>query len=226
MSLFDTLIGKIAPYDCLACGAEGHLLCTACTNRLAVIPERCYRCQEISKNSLTCVNCRQASQLYRVQVATAYSGSAKALIWQLKLAGARATARIMANRMAMLVKDSTSGTVIMPVPTATSRVRQRGYDQAKLLARELARQTRLPYLDCLARHGQAHQHGLSRQQRLTQLASAFRVRRPQTVQAADVLLVDDVVTTGATLEAAAATLKTAGATQISAVVFARPQTIK
>ncbi len=223
MSLFDALIGKIAPHDCLACGAEGHLLCVACTSCLAVIPGRCYKCEKVSQDGLTCADCCPASPLCQVQVATAYDGSAKALIWQLKLAGARAAARIMAGRMAIMVKCDTATTIIIPVPTATGRVRQRGYDQAKLLARELAKQKRLPYLDCLARHGQAHQHGLSRQDRLIQLTVAFRVRRPKAVLDSNILLVDDVVTTGATLEAAAATLKTAGAARISAVAFARPE---
>lgn len=223
MSFLDRLIGKIAPHNCLACGAEGYLLCAACTDRLAAVPGHCYRCEKLSPGGLTCETCRPASRLYRVQVATAYDGSAKALIWQLKLAGARAAVRIMARRMAALVKYDATTPVVIPVPTATSRVRQRGYDQAELLARELARQTRLPYLDCLARHGQAHQHGVPRQQRLTQLGSAFRVVRPKAVRGANILLVDDVITTGATLEAAAATLKAAGAARIDAVVFARPE---
>lgn len=222
MSLFDALIGKIAPHDCLACGTEGYLLCVACTDRLAVIPGRCYKCEKLSLDGLTCANCRPTSPLCQVQVATAYDGSAKALIWQLKLAGARAATRIMAGRMAIMVRCD-AATTIIPAPTATGRVRQRGYDQAILLARELARQTRLPYLDCLARHGQTHQHGLSRQQRAAQLSAAFRVRRPKAVRGANILLVDDVVTTGATLEAAAATLKAAGAAQVNAIAFARPE---
>jgi ComF family protein len=114
--------------------------------------------------------------------------------------------------------------VIVPVPTATSRVRQRGYDQAKLLARALSRQARLPYLDCLARTGQAHQHGASRSQRLRQLTAAFRVRRQRAVRGSHIVLIDDVVTTGATLEAAAAVLHAAGATRVEAVVFCTAST--
>jgi ComF family protein len=222
MSLIDTLIAKIAPHDCLACGAEGHLLCAACADRLPPAAARCYRCRQTSLNSLTCTNCRPPSQLHRLPVATIYDSHAKALIWQLKLAGTRAAVRIMAARMAPLVKADTTNLLIVPVPTATSRARQRGYDQAKLLARELAWQARLPYRDCLARHGQTHQHGLSRQERLGQLSAAFRVKRPESIKGANILLVDDVVTTGATLEAAANSLQAAGATRIEAVVFARP----
>ncbi|HTB48574.1 MAG TPA: phosphoribosyltransferase family protein [Verrucomicrobiae bacterium] len=158
----------------------------------------------------------------RVQVGTIYEGAAKDLIWQLKLAGAQAAARTMATRLAPLVVSAPTDVLLIPVPTATSRVRQRGYDQAKLLARELARQTKLLYGDYLARHGQAHQHATSRQERLTQLIHAFRVKRPSLTRGAHIMLVDDVITTGATLEAAATTLRAAGAHRVEAIVFAQP----
>jgi len=221
MSLFDTLISKIAPYDCLACGTEGQLLCAGCAGQLNTIAERCYRCRESSPAWLTCAACRSASRLTSVKAGTAYTGSAKKLIWKLKLSGTRAAARIMAAHLAPMVKGD-AVTIIIPVPTATSRARRRGYDQAKLLARELARQTRLPYRDCLARLGQTHQHGLTRRERLTQLSAAFRVTKPQAVKGRHVVLVDDVVTTGSTLEAAAAVIRAAGAARVDAVVFAQP----
>ncbi|HVA11400.1 MAG TPA: phosphoribosyltransferase family protein [Candidatus Dormibacteraeota bacterium] len=156
-----------------------------------------------------------------MKAATVYDGISKNLIWKLKLAGARAAAHIMAERLAPLVERTTE-TIIVPVPTATGRARQRGYDQARLLARELARGARLPYRDCLARHGQTHQHGLPRRERLAQLAGTFRVTRRQAVPGAHIILVDDVVTTGATLEAAAAVLRAGGAARIDAVTFAQP----
>jgi ComF family protein len=224
MSFLDLLISKIAPHECVGCGIEGYLLCVACGSQLVPLPEHCYRCLKGSQDYLTCVGCLPASQLHRVRVAAVYKGSAKQLIWRLKLAGARAAAHTMVKHMAFMIKQDVQRPLIIPVPTATSRARQRGYDQAKLLARELARQTRLPYLDCMSRTGQTHQHGLPRHTRLAQLNAAFRVRRPKAIAGADILLVDDVLTTGATLEAAAATLRAAGANRIEAVVFARPQT--
>jgi ComF family protein len=223
MSILDTFIGVVAPHDCLACGREGNLLCSPCSGTLQALPEQCYRCQTIMNKSLTCPACRQTSSLHSVQVAAVYGAVAKSLIWKLKLAGAQAAARIMAQRMVGLL-PATPGAIIVPVPTATSRIRQRGYDQATLLARELSRQTRLPYYRCLARSGQTHQHGLRRQERLGQLTTAFRVNKPVQVRRSHIILVDDVTTTGATLEAAAAVLRSAGAARIEAVVFAQPQT--
>lgn len=221
MSLFDRFIGVLAPHDCLGCGDEGELLCASCSTKLVVVPERCYRCRKFSSAGRTCGACRRISRLEHVHVALVYDGLAKDLVWHLKFKGAVAAAKTITQYTAPLMPKS-AGARIVPVPTATGRVRRRGYDQAKLLARELARQSRLPYVDCLARSGQAHQVGASRQERLRQLREAFRVSRPATVRGRHVILVDDVVTTGATLEAAATALKSAGARHIEAVVFAQP----
>jgi ComF family protein len=111
--------------------------------------------------------------------------------------------------------------VLVPVPTATSRVRQRGYDQAELLCRELASLTRLPYRTALARHGQSRQVGTNRTERRAHLEGALRVRHPETIQGKHVVLVDDVLTTGATIEAAAKVIRRAGAKRVDAIVFAQ-----
>jgi ComF family protein len=152
---------------------------------------------------------------------TSYAGVAKELVSGLKFSGTRTAANVMAACMLPLLPADTSGVMIVPVPTAASRVRGRGYDQAKLLARELSRQTRLPYLDCLARDGHTRQVGTSRRQRQRQLQGAFRVKRPVETRGADIMLVDDVSTTGATLESAAVALGAEEAGRISAVVFAQ-----
>ncbi len=220
MSLIDQLIGVMAPHNCLGCDAEGDLICSACLRGLPAVPERCYRCRRASAGGLTCLACRQTSQLIRVRVGTTYEKVAKDLIWKLKLAGTQVAAQRMATRLRNLVSDQSA--IIVPVPTATSRSRQRGYDQAKLLARALSRQTGMVYMDTLARLTQSHQHGLPRAQRLTQLTNAFRVTRPASLRSAHIILVDDVITTGATLEAAAAILRKAGAGVVEALVFAQP----
>jgi ComF family protein len=111
-------------------------------------------------------------------------------------------------------------TLLVPVPTATQRARQRGYDQADLLARELSEILGLPHQYLLSRLGQARQVGTGRKQRAAQLAKAFRVKGRVPINS-HIMLVDDVVTTGATLEAAATILKKAGAKRVDAVIFAQ-----
>jgi len=222
MSIFDHIISLAAPYECLGCERQGSLLCVACGHRLPKMNERCYSCRKPTFSAATCLACRSTSNLERVHVATVYEDIAKDLVWKLKFDGAQAAAGIMAANMKFLLKNGRSAReiVLVPVPTATSRVRQRGYDQADLLARALSRELGLPRLKCLARLGQTHQIGAGRRQRLQQLTSAFVVKK--SVFDTHIVLVDDVVTTGATLEAAAQVLKNAGAQHISALVFASP----
>lgn len=206
VSLLDTILAVLAPHDCLACQVEGALLCNACLDSLPPAPPK-----QLSSPDLEVV-----------QSATIYRGVAKDLIWKLKSSGAQAAAKIMAGCMLDLIPAS-KNIVIVPIPTASSRVRQRGYDQAKLLAKELSKQSRLPYINCLSRRGQAHQVGAGREQRTRQLQNAFRVKSPLLIKNAHIILVDDVVTTGATLEIVARILKLSGATTIEAITFAQPQ---
>jgi ComF family protein len=154
-----------------------------------------------------------------VTASTLYKGVAKQLIWKLKSNGAQSAAKVMAKRMAKIVQYNPDA-ILVSVPTATSRVRQRGYDQSYLLARALARQAGLPWLKCLVRMGQAHQVGSSRAQRKQQLKDAFRVTQKRFIKDAHLILVDDVVTTGSTLEAAAKILKQNGAVRVDAITFA------
>lgn len=216
----DRILSYVAPHECLGCQAEGSLLCTGCRLMLPTVPPRCYRCHALSAGYRTCEACRRSSALYAVAARTVHQGAAKQLVWKLKFEGAQAAAKDMAALLAPLL-DTESRLLIVPVPTATSRRRQRGYDQAVLLARAVAVRTHLAYVPALSRMGQHHQVGANRQQRVTQLQGAYHCVRPGSVRGRHVVLIDDVVTTGATLEAAAKALKEAGALRVSALVFTR-----
>lgn len=217
--LLNTLLSHIAPHECLGCRQEGSLLCDLCSQQLKALPERCYRCHRVSPGGRTCQQCRRHTDLFAVRPYTSYEGLAKQLVWQLKFDGAQDAARDLARLLA--VGPLPEQAVLVPVPTASSRVRQRGYDQARLIARGVAVETGVTYADCLKRLGQHHQVGAGRAQRVTQLKGAYRCARPKSVQGAHIVLIDDVLTTGATLEAAAAVIRAAGAKRVSALVFAQ-----
>jgi ComF family protein len=217
--MLDAIISLYAPHICLVCGKEGDLWCAQCRQLRRGLTERCYSCHKLSSGNRTCETCRRTSKLFAVYVAASYEGAAKELVGRLKFSGARAAIRPAATLMAPMMPDGAE--VVVPVPTASSRVRTRGYDQAVLLARSLAGRTSLLFAPILRRTGQARQVGASREQRRAQLHDAFRVGDMVAIRGRHVVLIDDVVTTGATLEAAAAALKSAGARRVSAVVFAR-----
>lgn len=198
------------------------MLCADCRRHLPGIVSRCYRCGTVTEYYATCVSCRKQSPLKRVWAATHYETDARQAVHQLKYTRARAAAKDMAVHMAQQIKLVTDEPwVIVHAPTTSGRVRQRGYDQAHYIAKELARQLHCPAASLLERQTNQHQVGQSGTSRRRQMVGAFRVAKPAVVQKTNILLVDDVLTTGATLEAAAKALRAAGATQVCAAVFAQ-----
>lgn len=220
MSLLDRLIGLLAPHSCVNCGAEGRLLCETCLARLPPSASRCYHCLRPSVGGRTCTGCVALSPLFSVASSALYAGPARLAVRRLKFEAAQSAAADLAAAMLPLVGDK-QGFLLVPVPTASSRRRQRGYDQSYLLARRLGRLSGLAFCPALARHGQTRQVRAGRAQRRLQLTDAYRLRRPEAVTGRRILLIDDVITTGATLEAAARTLAAAGAARIEAVTFAQ-----
>ncbi|MCA9323620.1 ComF family protein [Candidatus Saccharibacteria bacterium] len=122
--------------------------------------------------------------------------------------------------MASQIVDS-DGTLLCPIPTAPSRVRQRGFDHALHITKRLSRHTKVPYQQLLRRHTNVRQLGASRLNRIRQMEREFEAIKQGEIKGKHVILVDDVFTTGATLSAAAKVLRKAGARRVSAVVFAQ-----
>jgi len=217
----DQVLQIFAPFDCLGCQKEGALVCSECqTHSLPPQPRCCYKCLKTVPGSL-CTTCRQSTALRRVWVAVSYEGVAAQLINRLKFSRTQAAGSIIAHIMSNQLPTFPEDTIVVHAPTASQRVRQRGYDQAQLIARELARFKALPYQPLLRRKGKTRQVGANRQERLQQLQSAYYCPRPELVRGVKVLLIDDVLTTGATIETAAKVLKRAGAKEVRAALFAQ-----
>jgi ComF family protein len=223
MFILERVIAGVAPHACLNCGSEGGLLCEWCfSDCFPPVPPRCYKCYAATSDSAVCAKCCHKTPLKRVWVRTDYDGLARQLVHAFKFERMQATGTIIAEYLQTTIPYMQNA-MIVPIPTASSRLRQRGYDHAKLIAKELSRKTGLPRSALLARHGQTRQVGTKRAERLQQTQGAFRLSKPKLIKDAHILLVDDVVTTGATLEEAARTLKRAGAKTVDAVVFAQKQ---
>ena len=222
MRLLEKAIAFVAPHDCLVCQDEGSLLCAWCApDACPALPDRCYLCLKLSPACRVCKTCRRKSQLRHVWVATAYGGAAKDLIAKLKFGRAKDAAEIIADFLDARLPHLEPNTIITHIPASTSRARVRGYDQAQLIAKSLAGKRGLSHIKLLARYGQKRQLGASRQRRLAQLNGAFRPSNLDFIGKTPILLIDDVLTTGATLESAAKTLRQAGARVINATVFAQ-----
>lgn len=222
LQFLDQLLSYIAPHECITCGVEGDLLCVTCLPLIPDIQPQCYRCHRTDSANKTCKNCKRNSPLESVYIRSIYEGVAEELVKTLKFNRAIAAADTIATSLAaQFATELSQDSCIVPVPTASSRVRKRGYDQSLVIAKILAKKTKLPYESLLVRSGQSRQVDSSRSQRFSQLQHAFIAK--QMHKPREVILVDDVLTTGATLESAARALKAAGVKKIQAVVFARAE---
>jgi len=183
------------------------------------VPPRCYKCQKVTDDFKTCSTCRRRSPLFAAWAATYYTGPAKEVVHRLKFGRASAAANSIAEAMLPRLPRGHQY-LVTHLPTATSRVRMRGYDQAGLIAKHIAGRLELPYDSLLTREGQSRQVGQKRSSRQGQMAGAFVPNKVGRIQGKHILLIDDVLTTGATLEAAGLVLREAGAARVSAAVFA------
>ena len=155
-----------------------------------------------------------------------YGGELATAIRRLKFEGRREVARAIAPLLAPALAAAAAGCdLVIPVPLHRRRLRQRGYNQAALLARHTRRYIDVPVdtLSLRRLRDTAPQTGLDRAARLENVDGAFTVVRPRRVAGRAVLLLDDVVTTGATLAAASAALRAAGAARVLPFCAARAE---
>ncbi|MDZ7785876.1 MAG: hypothetical protein U5L95_02015 [Candidatus Saccharibacteria bacterium] len=221
MFIAERAISLLAPHRCLVCEREGALLCEWCRpDAFPPLPPRCFGCYRLSRDFKTCSDCRKQSRISHAWIVTEYDALATSVIQKFKFQRAKRACELIAGELDQLLPELGSELIITHVPTATGRRRQRGYDQSELIAKSLARLRGLPHGTLLYRHGQARQVGADRQKRIKQMQAVFRVHK-NAPQYPKVLLIDDLVTTGASLEAAARTLKNAGAGRVYAAAFAQ-----
>lgn len=224
-----TILDLLLPQTCAHCRRDisgEAVLCRACLGLVAPLPgPACGRCAQPLRG--VGARCRRCSgRLFAcalIRAACRYSGPAAAWVRAFKFRGRRQAARAAGLWMARDwhgLPELHGAQALVPVPPHPSRRRERGYCQARLLAEGLASGTGLPLLPALERaRATAPLWRLGRTQRAQAVAGAFAVTGD--VAGRSLLLVDDVCTTGATLEACALALRMAGAAEVKAFVFAR-----
>lgn len=214
------LINLLAPEDCLGCQVQGNIMCQECTELIDRMPAVCYGCGKPSRNFKCCPNCLRRLGPQHVWTYAAYKDLARALVKSLKFDQKREAAQIMAELLSETLPYFANSPTVTYVPTSPTRRRARGFDHAQLIAKDLARLRGWPLVALLERHGKLRQLGNKREIRKTQLAGMFRVVNCSFVPESHILLVDDVVTTGATIETCAKELLRAGASQVDVAAFA------
>jgi ComF family protein len=230
-AVFDLLLPRV----CAACGRplrtrDEGVICGRCWSRVDLLPApQCPRCGHPRSGRPNCEWCALLPPFVRAvrSVCSATTGAGPAIIAALKYDGWTAAADGMAERMARLawpLDVLEERAALVPVPLAASRARERGYNQSELLARRLAARWGIPvWVECIERFKQTEsQTRLTPGERRRNVCGAFRAA-PDAVnfRGAHLVLVDDVVTTGATLNECATALYGAGARIVSYVTFGR-----
>ncbi len=214
------------PQWCVGCGKEGEFICSACHRSLPrIMPPLCPRCGKPQSSGILCPGCvNWQAEIDGIRSPFRFDGVMRHAIHQLKYRNLRALAQSMAGLMQdYLVAYPVSGEVMVPVPLHQKRLRERGYNQSSLLAKELGKLINLPVADdCLIRQRQAppQARAATVEERRSNVVDAFSCR-DRKLQDKQVLLIDDVSTSGATLDACATVLKANGATSVWGLVLAR-----
>lgn len=208
----------IAPPLCVGCNHEGNVLCHACQEKIEPPLSRCTYCKKHNEK-LVCEACSLVSKVDDIYVAGLYSGVLRDLIGVIKFNHQRYAVRVAAELLARrIINAKVTFDAIVPVPTSPPRIRQRGFDQTKELAKHLSKILGLGMQTPLYRQKFDRQVGQNREKRLLQAKNQFKIHGSV---AGNVLLVDDVITTGATIAACAVLLKNAGAHKVIVAVIAQ-----
>ncbi len=225
--LWQRALALLFPPRCVACGAFGSFLCPACRELAPrAAPPRCPVCWMPSdRRDAPCWSCRRESPAFEAaRCPFVYRGAAREAVHALKYRGVSAVAPAMALPMAECLRDwAPPVDLIVPVPLAGRRQRLRGFNQSHLLAREVGDLAGLPVgAGVLVRRRAAPSQARSADEaaRRANVAGAFAAERSR-LKGEGVLLVDDVMTSGATLDACARALRSAGSGSVYALTFAR-----
>ncbi|HYO63433.1 MAG TPA: ComF family protein [Pyrinomonadaceae bacterium] len=238
-ALYDAALALVFPHPCGACGASVEAradapACARCWRETRVFDGAetlCRKCGGLSlgrvaAEKLADVRCQRCdSQTFTAARAVgAYEGALRASVLALKHEPHVSTrlARLLAE--AQRRAPLSAATRVLPVPLHPSRERERGFNQAAVLARALSARTGLAcdeWSIVRNRHTEGHRAGMDARARRETVAGAYKVVRPRLVAGERVLLVDDVLTTGATASACASALFAAGAREVFVLTVAR-----
>src|SRR5438094_1567453 len=232
--LLEAAASLLYPSVCMCGGSirAGEYLCNQCEAKaVRILPPFCHKCSEPFEGAITsaftCANCAHRTIHFDAAVA-AYRGRGivREIIHEFKYGRQIHLRHLVARWLHAALDDErlrgSQFAIMVPVPLHATRLRERGFNQASLLAALLSAQTSISSKPVLERiRYTTTQTALDRSERMENLHNAFRLRKNADVRGLRVLLIDDVLTTGSTLSECARVLKRAGALSVLAATAAR-----
>lgn len=217
--MFDKVLSFIAPHYCCGCDKIGSLLCDNCKyNIISEQSPRCLACQKPTVSMWLCNDCALPYQ--KAWAVGEREGILQRLIGLYKFERAISGYRILGDLLLNTIPYLPEDTIIVPIPTPESRIRQRGYDHMLLIGKYFAKKRNLECKQILKRAKNTKQRQANTSQRAAQAKSAFYTNEKLNKNRV-YLLIDDVITTGATLKYASKALKKAGAKHVWIAAIAR-----
>ncbi|OIP85563.1 hypothetical protein COV88_03150 [Candidatus Saccharibacteria bacterium CG11_big_fil_rev_8_21_14_0_20_41_19] len=217
--MIDKALSLIAPHHCCGCDKIGCLLCGDCKYNITSEPKMvCVACDRPTGAMWLCSSCRMPYE--RAWVVGERSGILQRLVGLYKFERAKAAYRSLGNLLVGVLPELPPETIIVPVPTTSSRIRERGYDHMLLIAKYVARARGLKCQQLVQRQTNTKQRQASAKTRIAQAKMAFVVNE-KLDPTIPYLLIDDVITTGATIRYAVKALRDAGAKHVWVAVIAR-----
>ncbi|QZA79898.1 ComF family protein [Deefgea piscis] len=224
-NLFDRILNYISPQQCLLCAASSkNSLCEPCLTTLdrPCVAQSCPCCARPSTQGLICGACSKNPPAFDATIAAfLYADPIACLIQAAKFAGRWSLLPPLGELLAERLSSAARPDLIIPLPLHPARLKERGFNQALEIAQPISKRLQLPLdLSNLSRHKNTeHQARLSANARWHNMRNAFVCCA--SVNGLRIALVDDVMTSGASMNAAAKALKSAGAIEVFAWVVAR-----
>ncbi|MFB0509491.1 MAG: ComF family protein [bacterium] len=225
---FKSVLDFLFPPICFGCNKEidSGIVCYQCYNKitgswLGV----CAQCGYPLGYNQSCKNCKSSLTLPRIRALGFYTEPFLPLIHALKYQGKKSLAEIFGKALTGLLNSDPilkQAEVLVPVPLHPARKRERGFNQSELLGFEVSRLTGIPVVNALRRKKNTKsQTTLDSKKRIENMQEAFIIKDNKTVVNKKVILIDDVITSGATINSAAQTLLEAGVREVFGLVIAR-----
>lgn len=224
------ILDLILPIECLGCGKEGTYLCSHCLETIPLTNKFiCPNCQRPSKNGATCQDCQNKTYLDGLIFAVDYKNPLirKSFI-KLKYSFVKELIYLLAKPLVKLFENTglnqtINPDLVIPIPLHKERFLYRGFNQSEILARILCQKFSWQLSNGILKKIKStrSQTELKSQERQTNIKDAFKVIDPKSIKNKNIVLIDDIFTTGATLEEAAKTLKRAGAKTVWAITLAK-----
>lgn len=213
-SVFSSVAALFFPPRCIFCGGVVSLSESVC--------EEC-RAKTPPAPAVRRIFVQSAGRIISCAVPFSYEGLVRQGILRFKFHGRKEAAGFFGAEIAREFPRAASHfDWITAVPLSVQRLKKRGYNQSELVARAAARILGLPYLECLEKtRDNREQHRLTEKERKRNVRSVYRAGNPEEISGKRILLIDDIITTGATLSACASALFQAGAAEVSAAAIAR-----